>query len=183
MKKIVFIVSHLCSKSDELVKIFNNNPKIDIKETDIVYKNFDNLTSLVEKGHKLKNSSAIYGDHLLFNTSMPNNYFFNNFKFIYILRDARAVSDIINKFQYKPQYAIRYYTFRLRRLYEMATKTPNAIAMTYDKLKFDLVEEFLDLKEKLEPYQLLENNSDKIFDIAQDSYERYLYCFKNLNLI
>ena len=50
-------------------------------------------------------------------------------------------------------FAKRYYCFRLRRLYEMAKKTPGAIFLTWDdiksKKKLELVENYLNIKEKI----------------------------------
>jgi hypothetical protein len=88
---------------------------------------------------------------------------------------------------------LRYYTYRLRRICEMARRTPGAVLLTWDDMitgrGFPLLEKYLHLKEPLVNEEKLwpqaqsnANVTSAIIDQAQHSYERYFYYLRNLNL-
>ena len=67
MKKVIFLISHIGSGSDALYALLNNNPRIMGYENADIYENNLSLFALIDKKHKLNNSSRIYMDHLLYN--------------------------------------------------------------------------------------------------------------------
>jgi hypothetical protein len=95
MKKVAFVVSHLGSGSDELVRILNENPRVIIHSTDRVYTHPNDLDWLFEQGHKLDNATAIYGNHLLHNASFASKSLYEICKFIYLIRPAKPSLNII----------------------------------------------------------------------------------------
>jgi len=192
MKNVVFIVSHLHSGSNSLIQTLNENPRVHIQNTKLAYNHPDVLRNLFSLGHKLDDSSAVFGDHILFNTDFSSNVFYDYAKFIYVVRDGRSTLESIlsdERLNYDLDKAVLYYSFRLRRMYEMATRTPKSIFLNYrqmyeeDNLK--AIENYLDLKEPLKgrevefaDFKLSRNQTDR----CQEVFEKYLFKFKNLNL-
>jgi hypothetical protein len=101
-------------------------------------------------------------DKLVFNHQLVSTSFYNICNFIYMIREPKsALANIIQK-----GYSDEYYAFRLRRMCEMAVKTPNAVLLTYDQLiddekrgkKFKQIENMLNLKTPLMPYFTSQTN-------------------------
>lgn len=192
MKNVVFIVSHLHSGSDSLIQTLNENPRVQIQSTKLAYNHPDVLRSLFSLGHKLDNSSAIFGDHILFNTDLSSSTFYDFAKFIYVIRDGRGtLEDILfdKNLNYDQNKAELYYSYRLRRIYEMASKTPNAIFLNhkqmYQKKNLELIEHYLNLKEPLKYKELRRSNFEiplSQTEECQEIFEKYLYKFKKLEL-
>ena len=188
MKKVTFIASHIGSDSLDLIKIMNKNPRVFIHSSGNTYDSVSSLDWLYSEGHKLDNASAIYGDHLLFNPQLSTKSLYSICNFIYVIRPARPSLHEIGK-KLSPKSALLYYTFRLRRLCEMAKRTPNAMLVLWQGLSngdaFSKIENFLDLKDLLNPphTSFVETKPEEVkyFDEAQDSYERHLYYLKHLD--
>ena len=187
MKKVTFVISHLGSDSTELVRILNENPRIKIHTSNTNYESVSDLDWLFESGHKTNNSSAIYGDHLLYNTQLSTIALYKFCQFIYVIRPARPSLNIISCTK-GAKSAYRYYCFRLRRICEMAKRTPNALLVTWNDLSngraFSCIEKLLNLKEELKPTHqsfMVENEpAPEYQEKSQDSYERHLYYLKHL---
>lgn len=194
MKTVLFVASHLCSGSNELISVLNENERIQINTTKLVYEHPSVLDNLFSLGHKLDNSAAIYGSQLLYNTSLSCNAFYDFSKFIYVVTPAKPTLNRIKKEleEYTELSACRYYCFRLRRLYEMARHTPGAVFLTGDDLKnkngSNLIDEYLNLKTPTDfgNLSMVEPETDdfdtSLLEEAQDSYEKYLYRFNRLDL-
>lgn len=199
MKKAVFICSHLYSGSSELYAAMEQNARIQgyKSKNDNIYESNANLVSLFSKNHKMNNSSSIYMDEILFNHQICSKSLYRSAKFIYLIRNPeQCVSQIVAYGKYKPEFAARYYTFRLRRLCEMASKTPGAVFLTFDQLSngfgTDLINNYLELKFPIEfspnSVQIYNKkvNTDLLGSVLRsqiyDSYERYLYFLKNQSL-
>ena len=191
MKNACFIVSHLGSGSDDLVKILNKNPQCSIIQSEIIYKNSLSLQKMFEIDHPCRDSSAIYGDHILYNMSISSKCFYDFCKFIYVIREPRpTLNYIVSNYNYSPENAKSYYCFRLRRIYEMFKKTKNSIFLNWEDLSngsaFCLIEKYLDLNKKLD-IKLdyfksgYKNSCDENLLIqAEDTYEKYYYYFKEI---
>jgi len=195
MKKVCFIVSHLGSGSDDLVRIINDNPACTIYNSQNRYDSPESLNWMFSSPHKRRDNSAIYGDHLLYNPSMSHKSFFNFCKFIYVIRPARPSLNSIISTQgkiYSENYAANYYRFRLRRICEMARKTPRALFLSWDDLAsgraFSTIEEYLGLNDpiKVSHEDFVADYSDSVRESivkeSQDAYERYYYYLNNINL-
>lgn len=188
MKKVCFIISHHGSGSFDLVNILNQNPKCDINSSQYSYDNPQDLNWMFLKNHKCRDNSAVYGDHLLYNMSFSCKKLYNYCKFIYVIRPPRASLNEMISMNYQQEYAARYYRYRLRRICEMAKKTPDSVLVTWEDLvkgSFSVIENLLGLKEKLysknHHFITKETNSFKesLVSECEDAYERYYYYLKN----
>ena len=156
------------------------------------------LYLLASQEHKMDNSSALYLDELLYNSQFYCKQAYSVCKFIYVLRGPESVIDyMMHKDGLRAEVAARSYAFRLRRLCEMAKRTPGALLLTYDDLigkrGLDLVAAHLGIKDsiRLNPDLLDEIGprlnpvplDQEIRSSLQDSYERYLYFLRNQSLL
>ncbi len=192
MKNIVFIVSHLGSGSQILSSGMNKNSRIQVFKTNKVYYHPLSLENLTLSPHKLRNSAAIYLDELLFNFSLCCNNIYEICKFIYLIREPHSTLSNISSYYtyYTPHYAYNYYRHRLRRIYEMAKKTPGAILLTWEDVLsrrgLSLIENYLKLKEPIQPIYEISTKQSADIDLiksAEITYEKYLYKMKQLKLL
>jgi hypothetical protein len=195
MKKVCFVVSHLGSGSGDLVEILNGNPRCEIQSSQARYSSPEDLEWLFSAPHKCRDSSAIYGDHLLFNSSFSCRSMYGFCRFIYVIRPARASLNEISTLAeagLKGRFAARYYSFRLRRICEMARNTPDSLFLTWDDLAsgkgFPAVEQHLGLKTQLRAEHhhfracLKDDFDERSISECQDAYERYYYYLDRMGL-
>jgi hypothetical protein len=196
MRKILFIASHLNSGSNVVYKSLDKNSQEQgFKSSENnVYMHPLNLLSLMNCRHKLNNSSAIFMDELLFNYCFQIKSVYTTCKFIYVIRDAEPTLNLlVESGRFGPLQAQRYYLYRLRRLCEMAKKTPGAIVLnSYDiknKKGCELITHYLDLIKPFEysDYEIPEPKKEGLLPSslvkeADESFEKYLYFLKNQDL-
>jgi hypothetical protein len=190
MKRIVFLISHVGSDSDKLLQILNENSRVQIENTEGYYNHPSDLNHFGFQSHKMDGTAAIYGDHLLHNVNFSCEALHSIGKFIYLIREAKPS---LNENSVHPRKSVEnYYRFRLRRIYEMASKTPGAVFLTWDEVRtgegFLLIEDYLGLKEPLVaredlfPKSIKDRFSFDVVERCQDVYEKYLYRLRNLKL-
>ena len=152
MKNVVFIVSHLGSGSGALIYLLNQNPRLQIESLAANYAHPLDMEVLTSIAHKNETSAAYWGDHLVFNHQIGHKSLYGLCKFIYLLRPARPTLNEIVAADYTPLGAMRYYCFRLRRMWEMFRRTPGAVLCTHDEAVsgkiFPAIEQYLDLSER-----------------------------------
>lgn len=195
VKKVCFVVSHLGSGSSDLVDILNDNPRCDIQSSPISYCGPHDLERLFSRPHKCRDSSAVYGDHLLFNTSLSCRNLYDICSFIYVIRPARSsLNEIstLSEYGLSGRFAARYYGFRLRRICEMAKRTPGALFLTWDDLAsgraFPSIEGQLGLKVQLKSRYhhfnagFRDEFDERLISECQDAYDRYYYYLDRLDL-
>lgn len=192
MKKVCFIVSHLGSSSDDLVHILNGNPRCQFYSTSVQYDGPEALEWMFKRGHKCKDSAAVYGDHLLMNTSLSSRKLYEFCKFIYVIRPARGSFCAMASAGVEESRAQRYYAFRLRRICEMARRTPGAALLTWGDLAsgkaYGTIERYLGLNVPLRADERHFAASDdgpfaeRTVEKGQDAYERYFYYLNSLGL-
>ena len=192
MKKVAFVVSHLGSGSLDLMRVLNKNPRVVIHNQSVQYTHPTDLDWLYKFGHKLDNTAAVYGDHLVNNVSFSCKALYDHCLFIYVVRSAKpTLHEIISHNSYTLENAASYYAFRLRRICEMAKQTPGAVMLTWEDLANEqglpLIDEYLGLKESLRFVNEFEENCEdhlehSVIEKAQDAYERHLYYLKQLDL-
>jgi hypothetical protein len=196
MKKILFVCSHLHSGSSILCRILNDHPKIQLSEqVRSNYSSAESLMALSKQHHKLDNRSAIYMDELLYNYQLSTTMAYKECKFIYIVREPdMAISELVARKKMHLPFAIRYYTYRLRRLCEMAKRTPNAVLLTRSDLDdgkgMNLIEDYLNLKIPIQPSQEQFKKEKRFTGLighnhlleVEETFQRYLYYLKNQNL-
>ena len=191
MNDVVFVTSHLGSGSEILLDTLNAHPRIDIQNLKAVYAHPTDLETLVEKGHKLDNAAAIYGDHIIGNAQFTCKPLLKFCHFVFLVREPTCTINSILELKELPDLksAISYYELRLRRLYEIARKAEKAVFLTWEQMASDralsMVEDMLGLKSPLHPAELSPCTSDYVpFDVSekeQDFYEKYLYFFRGID--
>lgn len=193
MKKTVFVMSHLCSGSDFLVNSLNQNKYCTIFDNSAYYDSFSSLESLTNRIHKAGDHPlAIYGDHILYNFLFSCKKIYEISKFIYFISAPRkCLNKILEKHpEYDQDRAYNYYIFRIRRIYEMAKKTPKALFLTYDNLQspelFHIIEKYLNVNLKKQNFEegACKNVFNEILvEKAENCYEKYFYKINQLDLI
>jgi hypothetical protein len=186
--KNFFIATHLCSGFDWLIESLNNVRGVKAYNTKRSYSHPEDLMNLFSK----KSKSNLIGDTLLYNNALSSKSFLSFSKFIYVLRDMSAIGLMLDddKLPYNEETATRYYCFRLRRLYDMASNTSGAVFLTWEQIRDgkwpELVQEYLELESTPRPIDKLDEIprpvSREVKNEAEECYEKYLYKFKNLNL-
>ena len=197
MKKVVFICSHLYSGSNALYEAMNNHSRIQGYSGLNRYLSCLQLLTLCEFNHKTKNRSAIYMDEIIYNHQISSKEIYKYCKFIYIIRRPEIpINFMISNDKIKSNFALSYYKLRMRRICEMAKRTPGSVLLTYDDLSegrgLDLISDYLELPQPIEfsPSSLNSLNRNFGTDLlakglrseVEDSYERYLYFLRNLSL-
>lgn len=190
MKKVCFVVSHLGSGSGSLVSSLNANPRCEIRESGARYDGASSVRWLFRMGHKCRDASAVYGDHLLFNATISSRRLYGMFGFIFVIRPARHSLNEILKCGYSEAGASSYYRFRLRRICEIARRSPGSVLLTWDDLAKErslrIIEEHLGLAAPLALPTLdcpaSESCSEATVQDCQSAYDRYFYYLGGLNL-
>jgi len=190
MKKIVLICSHEYSGSTALYESLNDHIRIQGFRNKNRYESPLNFYYLTKNHHKLGNKSAIFLDEVVRNHQISTKSAYDYCKLIFVLREPEAVMGyMIGNEKRNPSFACRYYSFRLRRLYEMSKKSSGSLLLTYDDLAssrgIGLLEKYLGLKTSINfdpnlliPFQRtfnLDAITPKEMNVLRDSYERYLY--------
>lgn len=190
MKNSLFIVTHIGSGSDYFCSILNENERIQIFNEILSFDHPSSLDKLFSNPHKVSTTAAIYGTVNYFNKDFSCKSIYPFSKFIYLIREPIITLQNISNYEKYHLGAFRYYSFRLRRMYEMARNTPGAILVNYQSLvdKKDLkpIETYLYLKNKLKYTEFVENIPDKPIKeykkLGQEVFEKYFYKFRNLDL-
>lgn len=188
MKKVCFVVSHLGSGSGSLVASLNSHPQCEIRESSTCYDSPASVRWLFRLGHKCRDASAVYGDHLLFNSSISSRSLYGLCRSIFVVRPARHSLEGVMGLGYPPDQASAYYRFRLRRLCEMARRCPEALILTWDDLAKE--ESMIRIKECLglrtPPAAPKPDEPDThrcpegVVERCQEAYERYHHYLRSL---
>ena len=195
MNKIVFLCSHEHSGSNHLYQAMNENPRIQgFRHLSLMYKNLNELLILNDQTHKLKTRAAIYMDELLYNWQFTDKSALKVCKFVYLIRKPQPVLNSFVKYnKLAPEFAARHYLFRLRRICEMAKRTPKAVLLTFDDLSrgegLNLIENYLELKNPINlDFKLFDSHEEEnnfpisLLNTVENCYERYLFFLKNQNI-
>jgi hypothetical protein len=198
MKKLIFVCSHLHSGSSDLCSILDENPKIQICKN-FEKQNYSNpldIFYVTSASHKTNNKSALYLDHLLFNYQLSMKAAYSYCKFIYVIRNPEpTINLLVTKDGMTAENASRYYSYRLRRLYEMSKKTPGSVLLTWDDLQSgnyaSILESYLSLNQPLvKDAEKFVTCGEAKFSLGhheleelENKYQKYLYYLKNEQLM
>lgn len=177
MAKVLFLTSHLGSGHDILFNLLCENPRIEGYKTGFLYEYPLTINSLLAYPHKQRNTAAVYMDELLYNHSLSTKKLYGVCKFIYFIRQPIYSLNI----GLRPDMAVDYYCFRLRRMCEMARKS-GGVLVTWEDLasgrKNDILQEYLNLRQGLGRVECkLDQNFVGIESKrAEKAFEKYL-CF------
>jgi len=181
MHKVLFIISHEGSGSNDLCNLLKENARIEVYNPNLIFSHPFDLNILTGLPHKCNNVSAIWGAELLHNFYINSKSFYKICKFIYLIRNPRSTFNelIKSKKQFAPMY--NYYIFRIRRIYEMA-RASGGVLLTWEDLAngkgLRLIEDYLYLKDGLKdfPVKIPEpNNHVGNIENASKLYEKYLF--------
>jgi hypothetical protein len=154
MKRVLFILSHHCSGSDQLYNALDQNPKIQGFRSGNVYENRQSLVQLTDRNHKLDNASAIYMDELLENFQIEQKIIYQEPRLIFFIKQpGLALKEMVLDHKVDLNAARKYYSFRLGRLEHIARRAKNGVLLTYEDFRSglggDLIENYLRLKDPL----------------------------------
>lgn len=189
MKQVALVVSHVGSGSGAICDALGQNPRLAVFRTGQAYTHPDSLEALTAHPHKDDTAAAIWVDELLYNHSFGYKTLFGMCRFLYIVRESRPSLSEIAQGPVRRE-DVRYYTFRLRRIYEMARHTPGAVLLTFEDIckgrGSPLIESYLNLKTPLQPVvqpvTAERHIPAEMLREAQESFERYLYLLRRLPL-
>lgn len=178
MKRILFINSHLGSGADKLMSALSRSRRIQRFRGLAPFNHPDDLAKLTDKRHKCDNTASIYMHGLWNNSEWVRKPCREVTQFIHLIREPRAS---LSETEGNPQDVLNGYCFRLRGIYEMSLRTPNALVFDMGRLNLNLIQEKLDLVEPIE-FEAIESKDtfpEDLCKIAEEAYERY---FKLLGL-
>lgn len=196
MRKTVFVITHVGSGYEILLSTLFNNPRIIpiLNQSQNTYTNmFDIINAPIEHGFYTK--ASIFLDCILYNHLFSAYDSFDLCNFIYFVDEPKFSLPRISKEKRNNNMITcqRHYLYRLRRICEMAKRTPNALFLkfkdVYKPETYELLEKHLNLKEKLEiptlkpDYLSIDCVSQNLLDITDSAYEKYMYFVKQQKLI
>lgn len=186
MKRILLIASHLGSGSSSLCYSLAQSKVIQWVQDGLVYDDLSATESVLTSNHKYSNLIGLYVNEVFYNYQISHKVIYKACDFIYLIREPKSAIKIE-----KPKdavYALDYYIFRLRRLYEMTKETKNAMFLTWEDLVngrgIDFIQNKLKLPdelkfEELKPTKQFFSLPKPMLKKAEDAYELCLYRIKN----
>lgn len=186
MKRIILVVTHLGSGSNVLCYNLAQSRIIQWAQDGIIYDDPSAIESILSIKHKYSSIVGLYVNEVVYNYQISHKEIYNFCDFLYFIRDPRTS---INVLKLKDaSFAVDYYIFRLRRIYEMAKETKGVFLTWNDLISgkgMPFLLKVLNLPENLEFQDI---KSDKRFiDLpksllkkAEDAYELCLYRLNNI---
>lgn len=194
MNTILFVTSHLGAEHNQLVSALNRHSRILIHNVQGTYQHISDIELLIAAGHKRPGVAAIYGDQLLYNHQFCCKPLLGWCRFVYLIQNAKCSLNTIlaeKNCPYTPLRAFRYYAYRLRRICEMAKRTPGAVMLRWRDVVEgkgeSLIADYLKIKGvALDVESADVSSADSVpYEIlrkAEDCYERHLYYLKSLQV-
>ena len=185
----LFIATHIGGGGGLLKRCLATNTSVYCRNGLHVYLHPSNLDDM----KKEDTYARVAADRLVYNFQMAAPSVMGLSTFAYVVREPRAVLDHLHDAHgYSWDGALNYYRFRLRRLCEMARRTPRSFLFTFDDVvtgrALGLIQSKFGLKH---PFVLKYEPAEEGYpaapighlEIAQTSYERHLYYMRNLKLM
>lgn len=177
----LFIATHLGSGASLLCDSLSKNMLFN-RHIRQVYKSGTDLKLMKESNPYAK----IHFDKLIYNHQFTCTNLLSQCHFIYVVREPNpTLSYLVKAKGYSERGAMMYYTFRMRRLCEMAKKTRKAKLFTFDDLvsgrAFEEIQKFIGLKNRLEPHLLVQETYEMdchLWKGVDLKYEKYLSFLK-----
>lgn len=188
----IFLITHLGAGASLLTNMLNASHRINVLPIKPAYYQYDDpskLESIIHPYAHIKPLATTFIHRINYNHTISNKSILSAGQFIYLIREpVGALNHLVKEKRYSEQIALRYYTFRLRRLCETALLT-SGIFFTWDDLingkAKPLIMEMLKLKELSFPYKDQPVESlvhESIMDQAQASYKKHLRYLRQLPL-
>jgi len=124
------------------------------------------------------------------NVGIQTDGLYDNCKFIYLIKQPKHVLENLLSI-FPMDRVLKYYCFRLRRICEMAHKTPGSVFLTYDDVisgkGLPLIEDYFNLAKPLKTLKFNEvlpktTIPKDIRDKAEECYDRHLRFLYSLDL-
>jgi hypothetical protein len=188
LKRQIMIATHMGSGGSMLLEMILANRKAARlpRSYDQVYADPTSLSILQEDANRFRPHARLFVDKVMFNFEVINLQYLQMCEYIFLVREAKgSLNSIVKSGKLTPEAATRYYTFRLRRLCEMAKKSPRRLVITWD----DLVDKsclaslrtYLGMKE-LPSFYRAQEEVDLVDPLlvmqGQKSYEKHLQYLK-----
>lgn len=122
MKKTLFIMTHLGSDWQNLVKYLLKSPNFDFFQTNHAYKHPEDLEVLTNHIHRRNNASAIWGDVILHNQNFTCLSLCKHCRFVYWIKPFNPDHEELNMCDPKS-----YYEYRLSGLYGYFRRTKSIV--------------------------------------------------------
>lgn len=165
----LFIVSHLGSRAKQLAGNLDHHPHMCWNKRNCYKDGYDLM--------RMKTSPAkIWFDCLLTNEQFPNISLYNSVKFIYLLEEP----DISGLVDYSLNGALRYYTYRLKRIHEMYKQAPGLLLTELGSECYEMIFQFVGIKSrplpelKLPESSCLDESKQEVQSIMSDRRKHYL---------
>lgn len=158
-----------------------------------MYQSNLDLVRLSEVKHKSNKKKSFYLDEIVYNHALSTRIDYSKVILInFIRRPKETLEHLVFFNKIKPLFALRYYQYRLNRIYQISKLTKNSIFLKFENLddralsqlssiiglnitlKEELIESLKrDFKKDIVPKDILES--------CEDCYERYHYLITELN--
>jgi hypothetical protein len=126
MKQIVFIMTHLGSKWENLMDFLKQYPRIDEPpRCEYIIRHPDHLSQITRCPHKSKNASSIWIVPILHNHQFACPILLKYHKFVFFTASLENSLEEIQK-QYTEEAARSYYSYRLNRMRKYWKQVPGA---------------------------------------------------------
>lgn len=137
--RLIFLTTHLGSGFSHVCEALNRHQNVRAEQTNKVYLHPTDIDCINNDRWR----GRTYIDTVLFNHHLANPAFLTTCEFVYLVEHPKYALNEIVKQGYSPNGALDYYHFRLRRMYEMAYKTPGSAFFTTDDLETESGQEVL----------------------------------------
>src|SRR5581483_5279814 len=133
MKRIILVVSHLGAGGTSLCYSLAQSRTVEWVQDGIIYDDpIEAVESILVTKHKYSNIVGLYVNEVLYNYQISHKKIYETCEIVYLIREPRTSIRVM-----KPkdaEFALDYYIFRLRRIYEMAKQTKGAVFLRWEDL-------------------------------------------------
>lgn len=181
--KQIFVATHVGAGGSMLAEMISANRRIGRirRDNTQVYTDPIALDYAQRKTLETNPDARMFVDRIVFNHEFAHESFYDDCLFVFLVREPEATLNHLVGLGYTPAAAARYYSYRLRRLCEMARRAKHKVVATWDELvskeALPEIKRLIGMKELNSIYR--PQKSEKTVDPATVSacrrcYERHL---------
>lgn len=189
----IFLLTHLGSGASMLMDMLAGSRRVATIRQKSMYYQYDDpakLESIVRPALEVRPLARTFVHKLNYNHTLACPAFLWAVDVMLMVRGPEGTLDhLVGRRRYSEMAALRYYTYRLRRLCEIARRVPAAVVVTWDGLlsrrAFDGIKQFVGVRELTSTYRDEPPErvvSDWAVDKARRAYDRYLAYLRRLGL-
>lgn len=179
----VFVATHYGAGGSMLMTMLGANRRFGkvSREDGQTYRDPTVLAAVQRDAAARQPQARVFVDRLIANHELSHDFYYENVLFVFLVREPEESIKYMMETGYTEAAALRYYSYRLRRLCEMARKARHKIVVAWDELAdksaFPAIKEFLGLKELTSiyrPEKSKETVAGATVSSARRCYERHL---------